>query len=114
MPLSDGQLSTRESAVLGHVTPRRFELLLRAAKLTQPFTASDLKRSAPDVPGRTVSLDLGALEAAGLITADPSADQPRQGRPVVYTIAPDVPDVFARLASVVSVAWRSTPPASST
>lgn len=112
MPLSDGLLSTRDSAVLGSLTPRRFELLVAAAGLGKTFTAADLRRVVPDVPARTVALDLGAMEVGGVITADPPADQPRQGRPVVYQIAPDVPDVLGRLAEVLRAAWTATPPAS--
>lgn len=112
MPLSDGLLSTRDSAVLGSLTPRRFELLVRAAGLGQPFTAAEMKRLVPDVPARTVALDLGAMEVSGVITADPPADQPRQGRPVVYEVAPDVPAVLDRLAEILRNAWAATPPAS--
>lgn len=106
-----GELSEAESQMLSHLNPRRFELLLSAARLGGPFTAPQLREAAA---GQSTSLtrDLNALEEAGLLIANPPASQPRQGRPVHFQLAPDVPELFARLSALVSEACSTPPPSS--
>ena len=107
-------LNDRERAVLEHLTSRRFELLLLAAGLPQPFTAPELKALYSDVNPRTISLDLESLERGKILKATPPADQPRRGQPIYFELAPDIPDVLERLASTAKEAWESIRPASET
>jgi hypothetical protein len=106
-----GELSDAEGRMLSHLNPRRFELLLIAARFGGPFTAPQLREAAA---GHSTSLtrDLNALEEAGLLIANPPASEPRQGRPVNFWLAPDVPELFARLSDLVSEACSTLPPSS--
>lgn len=112
--MTDQILNSRDRAVLEHLNPRRFELLLLAATLPQPFTAPSLKALFNAVNPRTISLDLESLERGNIVSATPSADQPRRGQSIYFELAPDIPEVLERLASVAREAWDSMPPASST
>ena len=107
-------LNDRERAVLEHLTPRRFELLLLACQLPQPFTAPELKALYSEVNPRTISLDLESLERGKIVKATPPADQPRRGQPIYFELVPDIPEVLERLASTASDAWSSIRPASET
>lgn len=90
------ELSEAEAGALTHINPRRFALLLRAAKLGKPFTASQLKTAAP-MHSSSLTRDLNSLEAAGLLIATPKASEPRQGRPVHFEVAPNAVDTFQSL-----------------
>ena len=98
-----GELSEAEARALSHLNPRRFELLLRAARLGEPFTAPQLREAAPE-HASSLTRDLNALEAGGLLLASPSAAEPRQGRPVQFRLAPETPALFARLSTLISEA----------
>lgn len=95
-------LSEQERLVLSHLNARRFELLLIAAQFEDSFTAQELKAVAPTQSSTSLTRDLNALEAAGLLVATPSASEPRQGRPVVFRIAPGASALFAQLAQRVA------------
>lgn len=112
--MTDEILNSRDRAVLEHLNPRRFELLLLAATLPQPFTAPGIKALYSSANPRTISLDLESLERGNIVLANPSADQPRRGQSIYFELAPDIPDVLERLAAVAREAWESMPPASST
>jgi len=106
-----GELSEAEALALSHLNPRRFELLLQAARLGGQFTAAQLREVAPE-HASSLTRDLNALEAGGLLLASPSAAQQRQGRPVQFRLAPETPELFAQLSNLISAA-ASTPPPSS-
>lgn len=110
--MTERLLTDRERTVLEHLTARRFELLLLAAKLPQPFTAPELKALYSEVNPRTVSLDLESLERGKILKATPPADQPRRGQPIYFEFASDIPKVLERLASIAKEAWESKRPAS--
>lgn len=89
--------------VLDYLTARRFELLLAAIRLQRPFTAQELRRAAGELSTSSLGRDLTALEAAGLITGDPPAGRPRQGRAVRYTVTETPVAVFQELVGAISV-----------
>lgn len=106
-----GELSEAEALALSHLNPRRFELLLQAARLGGQFTAAQLREVAPE-HASSLTRDLNALEAGGLLLASPSAAQPRQGRPVKFRLAPEAPELFARLSNLILEASTTLPPSS--
>lgn len=112
--MTEHLLNDRERAVLEQLTSRRFELLLLAARLPQPFTAPELKALYSEVNPRTISLDLESLERGKILKATPPADQPRRGQPIYFEFASDVPKVLEELASRAKEAWDSKRPASET
>lgn len=105
-----GGLSEAEARALSHLNPRRFELLLHAAEFGGPFTAPQLREVAPE-HATSLTRDLNALEAGGLLVATPSASEQRQGRPVKFRLAPGTPELFARLSALISEA-STLPPSS--
>lgn len=94
---SGGARDVDERVVLDHLTARRFELLLAAVRLGASFTAQDVRAGYEAAPS-SLSRDLAALEAAGLLIGDPPATRSRQGRQVRYTVADAPASVFLRLA----------------
>lgn len=110
--MTERLLTDRERTVLEHLTARRFELLLLAAKLPQPFTAPELKSLYSDVNPRTISLDLESLERGKILKANPPADQPRRGQPIYFQFESDIPEVLERIAAVAKEAWAARPPTS--
>lgn len=90
-------LSDAEQLLLSHINPRRFDLLLSAARLGGTFTAPEIKAAAPAQSSSSLTRDLNALEAGGLLLATPAAGEPRQGRPVQFRLAPGVPALFGKL-----------------
>lgn len=98
-------MTESEFALLHHMNPRRFAVLIHAASLGR-FTASDFRQAYPRYSS-SLTRDLNALEAAGLLIADPPASVPRQGQHVLFTVAEDVPSRFIELANIVSDAWQS-------
>ena len=104
------ELSEAEALALSHLNSRRFELLLHAARFGGAFTAPQLREVAPE-HSSSLTRDLNALEAGGLLLATPSASEQRQGRPVKFQLAPETPELFARLAHLISEA-STLPPSS--
>lgn len=90
--------------ILTQINPRRFEILLQAARLGSSFTAAQFREVFP-LGSSSLTRDLNALEAAGLLLADPSMTQARQGQRVVYQVAPDISQRFQDLADVVAQAY---------
>jgi DNA-binding transcriptional ArsR family regulator len=105
--MTDNRLDRSTMAALGQINPRRFELLLVCISLGGPFSTKDL-REALSSAEPSLPRDLGALEAAGLLRADPPRARARQGRPVTYTVAPETRTVFARLARLVEEAYATS------
>lgn len=88
--------------MLGQLNPRRLSVLVRAAQLGI-FTAQQFRETYPS-NASSLTRDLNALEAAGLVIATPPASEPRQGQRVTYRVAPDAPERFQRLADLVAEA----------
>lgn len=105
------ELARAYSDVLSQMNPRRFEVLLICMTLTEPFTATDIRDALP-LAEPSLPRDLNALEDGGLLTADPPKSESRQGRVVLYWVAPRTQTVFRGIADLVDSAWRSRPPAS--
>lgn len=105
------ELSEAERMLLTHINARRFDLLLSAARLGGTFTAPEIKAAAPAQSSSSLTRDLNALEAGGLLIASPAAGEPRQGRPVRFRLAPGVPALFGKLSQRLDEA--STLPRSS-
>ncbi len=89
--------------LLTHINPRRFALLLQAVRMGSTFTAPDFKEIYPS-ESSSLTRDLNALEAAGLLLASPPMSEPRQGQRVVYQVVPDLQQRFQQLADAVSQA----------
>ena len=89
---------------LGQMNPRRFEVLLSCIRLGGEFTSTDL-RAALRTSEPSLPRDLNALEATGLLDADPPASNARQGQRVRYTVAPRTREVFAALADEIEKAY---------
>lgn len=100
------ELSDVEGLLLSHINARRFDLLLSAARLGGTFTAPEIKAAAPAQSSSSLTRDLNALEAAGLLIATPAAGESRQGRPVRFRLAPGVPDLFVALAQRLTEASK--------
>ena len=100
-----------ELLLLAQVNPRRFALILRAAGVGRAFTAQEFRAAYPD-EASSLTRDLNALEAAGLVLASPPASERRQGQRVAYQLAPDAPQRFQRVADLVANACATPPPQS--
>ena len=96
---------------LTYLNPRRFALLMSAISLREPFAASDL-REAAHAESSSLTRDLNALEASGLLVASPPAAARRQGQRVEYRVAADAALRFRRLAELVDDAWSTHRPPS--
>lgn len=103
-----GEISDAERRMLTHLNPRRFELLLCAGRLGTTFTAPELREIAPE-HSSSLTRDLNALEAAGLVVATPPASASRQGRTVTFRLNPEAPKRFARLADLMATAYSRQP-----
>lgn len=99
-----------EQAMLAHLNPRRLSVLVRSAQLGT-FTAQRFRETYPG-DASSLTRDLNALEAAGLMIATPPASERRQGQRVAYRVAPDAPARFQRLADLVAHACATPPPLS--
>lgn len=92
--------------ILTCLNPRRFELLLYAARLGGAFTVAELRQAVPASHSTSIGRDVVALETNGLLIGDPPVStSPRQGHTVTYTVPSYVPDLFDALASAVKEAW---------
>ena len=107
MPMGEDQARDALTA-LSQLNPRRFDLLLACIRLGGAFTTTELRGAQPEL-APSLSRDLGALEVAGLVLADPPRAIARQGRPVTYTVAPLARTVFSELAGLVDEAYASRP-----
>lgn len=105
-----GEVSESEQTMLAHLNPRRLSVLLRGAQLGT-FTAQKFRAAYP-ADASSLTRDLNALEAAGLVIASPPASERRQGQRVAYRVAPDTPERFQRLADLVAHACATPPPLS--
>lgn len=99
-----------EQAMLAHLNPRRLSVLVRSAQLGT-FTAQQFRETYPG-DASSLTRDLNALEAAGLIEASPPASEHRQGQRVAYRVATGTPELFERLADLVKRACATPPPPS--
>lgn len=104
-------VSGDERTMLAQLNPRRLSVLLHAAELSEAFTAQQFKAIYP-ADASSLTRDLNALEAAGLVVATPPASARRQGQRVQYRIAPGTSARFQRLADLVAHACTTPPPPS--
>lgn len=104
------EVGESEQMMLAHLNPRRLSVLVRGAQLGS-FTPQQFRAA---YPGEASSLtrDLNALEAAGLVEATPPAAERKQGQRVWYRVAEDAPERFQRLADLVAHACATPPPLS--
>lgn len=79
-------LASRAVTALGHMTPRRFNLLVACCSLPEPFTTDSLRGSLPTALLSSLLRDLRALEAGGWLQATPPASESRQGKVVRYQV----------------------------
>lgn len=104
------EIGESELKMLAHLNPRRLAVLVRSAALGT-FTAQQFREAYPEAAS-SLTRDLNALEAAGLVVADPPQSARRQGQRVAYRVAPDTPERFQRLAELVAHACATSPPPS--
>ena len=103
------KLTDNEATALGHLNPRRFEILLRCLTLDEPFTAGDVllglrEDSDEQLSSSALSRDLRGLEAGGLLVGDPPLLEARKGRTVHFHTTELAERLFAQLNGyVVSV-----------
>ncbi|WP_423059436.1 hypothetical protein [Brevibacterium linens] len=103
------KLTDNEATALGHLNPRRFEILLRCLTLDEPFTAGDVltglrEDSDEQLSSSALSRDLRGLEAGGLLVGDPPLLEARKGRTVHFHTTDLAERLFAQLNGyVVSV-----------
>lgn len=103
------KLTDNEATALGHINPRRFEILLRCLTLDEPFTAGDVLTGLREdgdeqLSQSALSRDLRGLEAGGLLVGDPPVLEARKGRTVHFHTTDMAEKLFAQLNShVVSV-----------
>lgn len=103
------KLTDNEATALGHLNPRRFEILLRCLTLDEPFTAGDVltglrEDSDEQLSSSALSRDLRGLEAGGLLVGDPPLLEARKGRTVLFHTTDLAERLFAQLNGyVVSV-----------
>lgn len=103
------KLTDNEATALGHINPRRFEILLRCLTLDEPFTAGDVlavltEEAGEQLSSSALSRDLRGLEAGGLLVGDPSFLEARKGRTVHFHTTELAEKLFFQLSNhVVSV-----------
>lgn len=103
------KLTDDEAQALGHINPRRFEILLRCLTLDEPFTAGDVLTGLREdgdeqLSQSALSRDLRGLEAGGLLVGDPPVLEARKGRTVYFHTTELAEKLFGQLNShVVSV-----------
>lgn len=101
------KLTDDEAKALGHLNPRRFEILLRCLTLDDPFTAGDVlcelrENGDEQLSSSALSRDLRGLESGGLLVGDPSLLEARKGRTVHFHTTELAEQLFAQLSGHVA------------
>lgn len=98
------KLTANEATALGHLNPRRVEILLRCLTLDEPFTAGDVlaglqEEGDEQLSPSALSRDLRGLESGGLIVGDPPVLEARKGRTVSFHPTDLAENLFSQLHS---------------
>ncbi|PAK92601.1 hypothetical protein B8X04_16955 [Brevibacterium casei] len=106
------RLTDDETTALGHLNPRRFEILLCCLTLDEPFTAGDVlaglrEEGEAELSVSSLNRDLRGLESGGLLAGSPPLAAARKGRTVQFHTTELAETLFAQLSGRVASVLES-------